>query len=193
MKKLSLSLITVLTMSTFAAASGEVGPYAGVSYGFENIKVDSVLGTVFEDDFGSIAINGGYTFTENIAVEGRYWFGLSSNTDLSYSSDLNSDVAIDAWGIYAKPMYPVNYEFNIYALLGYGGMDVTYDLPIGGSITSDSVSGFSWGLGGEYMFFRELSVFVDYTSIIDSEDGSIDSIYTQDSLDTVNIGINYRF
>jgi len=213
MKKLNLSLVTVLTMSTFAIAGGDMapvepevvvdtpmvvedkGPYVGIAYGYEKIRIDRESGgsSLLDEKFGSIMLDAGYKFNPYIAIEGRYWFGLSSSNDLAWRSGLNSDVTIDAWGIYAKPMYPVTTEFDIYGLVGYSGVDATYDPSNGGSITSDTVNGFSWGVGGAYSFSDKWSLFVDYTSIIDSEDGNLDAINSEDSLDTVNVGVNYKF
>jgi len=215
MKKLNLSLVTVLAMSTFAIAGGDIapvepevvvetpmavedkGPYVGIAYGYQEIEIDRIDnvsgGTLFDEKFGSIMIDAGYKFNDNIAIEGRYWFGLSSSQGLSWRSGVPSDVTIDAWGLYVKPMYPVSPAFDIYALLGYAGVDATYDIPNGGTLTSDTVNGFSWGIGGEYTFSNNWSVFADYTSIIDGEDGNVDAIRTEDSLTTLNIGVNYRF
>jgi len=215
MKKLNLSLVTVLAMSTFAVAGGDIapvepevmvdtpmvvedkGPYVGIAYGYQEIEIDRIDrvagGTLLDEKFGSIMLDAGYKFNDNIAIEGRYWFGLSSSNDLGWRSGLNSDVTIDAWGLYVKPMYPVTPAFDVYALLGYAGVDATYDIPNGGSITSDTVNGFSWGIGGEYTFSNNWSVFADYTSIIDGEDGNLDAIRTEDSLTTLNIGVNYQF
>lgn len=215
MKKLNLSLVTVLAMSTFAIAGGDIapvepevvvetpmvvedkGPYIGIAYGYENIQVDRINnitgGTLIDEKFGSIMLDAGYKFNDNVAIEGRYWFGLSSNKGLSWRNGIPSDITIDAWGLYVKPMYPVSSAFDIYALLGYGGMDTTYDIPNGGTLTSDNVSGFSWGIGGEYTFSNNWALFVDYTSIIDNEDGNLDGIRTENTLDTVNIGVNYKF
>jgi opacity protein-like surface antigen len=215
MKKLNLSLVAVLAMSTFAVAGGDIapvepevmvdtpmvvedrGPYVGIAYGYQTIEIDRIDivqgGTLLDEKFGSIMLDAGYKFNDNIAIEGRYWFGLSSNKGLSWRSGIPSDISIDAWGIYVKPMYPVSPSFDIYALLGYAGVDATYDIPNGGNITSDTVNGFSWGIGGEYTFSNDWSLFVDYTSIINGEDGNIDAIRTEDSLTTLNIGVNYKF
>jgi len=216
MKKLNLSLVTILAMSTFAIAGGDIAPvepevmveetpmvvedkglYLGIAYGYQTAEIDRIDnqfgGTLLDADFGSIMIDAGYKFNSNIAIEGRYWFGLSDSQGLSWKHGLNSDVTIDAWGLYLKPMYPVSPAFNIYALLGYAGVDATYDIPNGGSLTSDSTNGFSWGIGGEYSFSNNWSLFVDYTSIINGEDGNVDVIDTEDSLTALSIGVNYKF
>jgi len=217
MKKFNLSLVAVLAMSTFAIAGGDIAPvepvvetpyvevstgafYVGAAYGWQNLTIDSVkdingvplLGDL-DKNFGSIMIDAGYKFNPYIAVEGRYWFGLSSSNNLGWRSDLSNDITVDAWGLYVKPMYPVTDAFNIYALLGYGATDVTYDRPFGGTLTSDSVDGFSWGLGADYAFTDNVSVFVDYVSLVDDERTNIGFDNANVSVESVNFGVNYSF
>ena len=138
-------------------------------------------------------LDAGYKFNQYVAVEGRYWSGINSSNDLAWRTGINSDITVDAWGVYLKPMFPVSNGLNIYGLLGYGSADATYEPNNNLSITSDSVSGFSWGVGAEYAFTNNWSVFIDYTSIIDGESGNVDAINTEDSLSTVNFGVNYQF
>ena len=215
MKKLTLSLVTILATSTFAIAGGDIEPvepmvpavvvdeapastgglYLGIAYGYETLTIDRASGgNLIDEQFGSIMLDAGYKFNQYVAVEGRYWAGISSSNDLAWRTGLPSDVTVDAWGVYLKPMFPVSNQFNIYGLVGYGSADATYE-PSNTliSISSDSVSGFSWGVGADYALTNNWSVFVDYTSIIDGEDGNTDRIITEDSLDTVNIGVNYQF
>jgi len=213
MKKLNLSLVTILAMSTFAIAGGDIAPvepavetpyvepakaggfYLGLAYGWQNLTLDNTVpgNGGLDADFGSIMIDAGYKFNPYIAVEGRYWFGLSSSNDLSWKSDLNSDITVDSWGLYVKPMYPVSPAMNIYALLGYGSTDVTYDIPNGGSLTSDSVDGFSWGIGADYAFTDNWAVFIDYTEAINDESVYVGAHKFDASVDMVNFGVNYTF
>ena len=63
-------------------------------------------------------LQAGYKFNSYVAVEGRYWLGLSDNAWATISNNLiQSEGEIDAWGVYVKPMYPVTPAFDIYALL----------------------------------------------------------------------------
>ncbi|MEA2047109.1 MAG: porin family protein [Campylobacterota bacterium] len=214
MKKIVLSAVAVAAMGTFAIAGGDIAPvepvvetpyvepvaevggfYLGLAYGWQNLTLDNTVpgdGNL-DADFGSIMIDAGYKFNPYIAVEGRYWFGLSSSNDLSWKSDLNSDITVDSWALYVKPMYPVTDAINIYALLGYGSTDVTYDIPTGGSLTSDSVDGFSWGIGADYAFTDNWAVFIDYTSAINDESVYVDGDKFDASVDMVNFGVNYTF
>jgi len=215
MKKLTLSLTAILAMSTFAVAGGDIAPvepmvpavvveeapvanggfYVGIAYGYEKLVIEreSNGNNLVDEKFASIMLDAGYKFNQYIAVEGRYWSGINSSNDLAWRTGINSDITVDAWGLYVKPMFPVTNSFNIYGLVGYGSAEATYEPNNNLSITSDSVSGFSWGIGADYAITNNWSVFVDYTSIIDGESGNLDRIDTDDSLSTVNVGVNYQF
>ena len=213
MKKLNLSLVTILAMSTFAIAGGDIepvepmvpavvvetptvktGPYIGIAYGYEKLTIDRENGgNLLDEKFGSILLDAGYKFNKYLAVEGRYWAGINSSNDLAWRSGIPSDITVDAWGIYAKPMFPVTSNVNIYGLVGYGSADATYEPNNNITITSDSTTGFSWGVGADVSVAENWSIFIDYTSIIDAEGGNLDAINTEDSLNTVNIGVNYLF
>ena len=222
MKNIVLSAVAVLAMSSFAVAGGDIAPveepivvveepvvstggfYLGLAYGFMNAEITDqayignydVEQTVLDEDFSSIMIQAGYDFNQYVGVEGRYWFGLDSDTAL-YSGDDNlpADVNIDAWGIYVKPMYPVSEAFNVYALLGYAGADIEED-NANFDLSSDSVDGFSWGLGAEYTFSDAVGIFVDYVSIYDDDEDVLVNGYdvnTEATISSFNIGVNYRF
>jgi opacity protein-like surface antigen len=211
MKKLNLSLAAIFAMGTFAVAGGNITPvepvveepivvestgnfYLGLAYGWQTLQLDDGIygNNYLDDNFGSIMIDAGYNFNKYVAVEGRYWFGLSSSNDLGWTSDLPADITIDAWGIYVKPQYSFD-TFKIYALLGYGSADATYDRPTGGSYTSDSADGFSWGIGADYSITDNIAIFLDYTSIIDGDTGEVNGWPIDTSVDTWNFGVTYNF
>ena len=137
-------------------------------------------------------IDAGYKFNEYVAIEGRYWFGLSSSNVLGWTGGVTSDTTVDSYAIYVKPMYPVTEAFDIYALLGYGGTDISHDLAGGGSFSEDA-SGFSWGIGAEYGFTDNVSMFIDYTDIINGENISRNGTSADLSVTNVNFGVNYYF
>jgi len=228
MKKLNLSLVAIFAMGTFAVAGGDIAPvepvveevtviestgnfYLGLAYGYLNDQTDvtatppampSQVHTPIDDNFSEVMLQAGYNFNEYIALEGRYWIGMSSNINYSDTNPLltNSDTTIDAWGIYVKPQYPVTEAFNVYALLGYGGADVTIDNvgDTGLQYVSDSVDGFSWGLGASYSITDNVSLFVDYVSIYnDNEDyynpSTGYSFNVDETIDTWNFGVTYNF
>ena len=159
---------------------------------------------LFDTDHSDIMLQAGYKFNSYVAIEGRYWFGLSDETIYN-----DVDTSVDAWGIYVKSMYPVTDAFDIYALLGYGATDYTFSQTITGnngwitdrSLVTDSDDGFSWGLGASYAFTDNVAIFIDYVSIYsDSEDyvgldasGLAQDFETDRTVDTWNFGVTYQF
>jgi len=218
MKKFNLSLVAAMALgSTMLMAGGDITPvepmvevpvvmevmnddsgfYLGLGYGWQGLELEDTTGVnpTFDENFGSIMIDAGYKFNQYVAVEGRYWYGLSSSNDLGWTGGWgNSDITVDSWAIYVKPMYPVTDAVNIYALLGYGSTDVDYDAGSNATVTVDSADGFSWGLGVDYSFTENVSMFVDYTSVVNAEVVNVAAFDTiEETLNNVNIGVNYKF
>lgn len=183
MKKVSLSLVALLAMNTFAVAGGDftapVEPqvtipeeveestgsfYVGAGYSYINLDAE-----VVEHDSDATLLLAGYNFNQYIAVEARY-AGLTDS--------------IDNASIYAKPMYPIG-DAKVYALLGYG--ETTVD-----DGADSSESGFQWGLGANYAVTENIGVFADYTSLYD--DTGFDGQTTNDvTVYSVNVGVTYTF
>lgn len=208
MKKFNLSLVTVLAMSTFAIAGGDIAPvepvivedkgfYLGLGYGFLSADRDTYI-PIFDvttnkgsEDYDQIMLQAGYKFNSYVAVEGRYWLGLSDNAWAAISSNLIQSVGeIDAWGIYVKPMFPVTRGLDIYALLGYANTDyfITNSL-----IGSGDLDGFSWGLGASYEFENKFSVFIDYTELYNDDYTNSLGWKIDDTIDVTTVGVSYRF
>jgi len=148
----------------------------------------------------------GYKFNSYVAIEGRYWFGLSDTFSNAWTGTNGYDLSVDAWGLYVKPMYPVTDALDVYALLGYGAAqaDVSgWNNTTGfNSIHGDSWDGFSWGLGASYAFTDNVSIFADFVRIVSSSDDLADYtsngvVFTDRELDqdvdTWNFGVTYQF
>ena len=180
MKKVSLSIVALLAMNTFAVAGGDftapVEPqvnipeveestgsfYVGAGYSYINLDADIV-----EHDSDATLLLAGYNFNQYIAVEARY-AGLTD--------------CIDNAAIYAKPMYPIGDAAKVYALLGYG--DTSYD----NGVVDNSENGFQWGLGANYAVTENIGVFADYTNLYDDTFAGVDS-----TVDAINVGVTYTF
>ena len=145
----------------------------------------------YEEDHNTVMLQAGYKINSYFAVEGRYWNsfgdadwsnkgekdsyhgnGIANSTppavgDGPYDLSGSYDGDFKAWGIYVKPMYPVTDAFDIYALLGYGNVEI-------GDGWLDE-SGFQWGLGASYEFTNNLAVFVDYVNMY-NDDGSEENL-----------------
>ena len=228
MKNIVLSAAAVFALSSFAVAGGDITPveepavevpeviapvtdagfYLGLGYGYLNGTIDYTAANVtynaLDDSFGEVLIQAGYKFNQYVAVEGRYWFGVSNGSFLNPGGQsgglgtLGDDLTIDGWGIYVKPMYPVTEAFDVYALLGFGGINWTLDNGNWFDYADDSETGFTWGIGVSYDFTENVSAFIDYVSIYDDTNNyaNLDYLTNVDediTVDTINFGVTYKF
>jgi len=167
-----------------------------------------VTGTA-DADWNAVMLQAGYQFNPYLAVEGRYWTNVGTGDQegtLVFEGFEDSPYVmsgdapdIDAWGIYLKPMLPVGESFNVYALLGYGNVE----------IANMDESGFQWGAGASYSISDNLSLFVDYVSLYDDATtstspfdipletgGSVLGDLEQNldqSIYSINVGLTYKF
>ena len=202
MKKIVLSVWAVAAMSSLGFAGGDmkdvepaIEPVVEIETAEKNFYVGLGLsalstGTGSIDFFNNhkardrtlnLLFMAGYEFNPYVAVEGRY------STYVYEEDSLNSDT----WGIYLKPQYPVNEDFKVYALLGFGGM--TVDGVSGVDIDVDD-TGFQWGLGASYGVAEDIAIFVDYVSIANDmgADSWLGTSADVDS-DALTVGVTYNF
>ncbi len=146
------------------------------------VSMDIFNAKAGQDRLGNITLQAGYNYNEYVAVEGRYTTTLS-NEDL---------VELSGWSIFVKPQYPVTEDFNIYALLGFGG--VTMD-PVNNSGVDVDDTGFQWGLGLSYDITESISVFGDYTNMANDMDGYYWNRpgLIQVDADAFTLGLTYKF
>ena len=202
MKKIVLSVWAVAALSSLGFAGGNmkdvepaVEPVVEVVEAEKNFYVGLGLsalstGTGDMDFFDNhsdrdrtvnLLLVAGYEFNPYMAVEGRY------STYVYQEDSLNSDT----WGVYVKPQYPVNNDFSLYALVGFGGM--TVDGIDGADIDVDD-TGFQWGLGVNYAYSEDTTFFVDYVSIANDMDAdSWGGTAAEVSADAITLGVTYNF
>ena len=198
--------VEVIVVEEVEVVAVDASFYLGLGYGSlsgeETYKWNPGQGEVsFEEDsrdFDQLLLQVGYKFNSYVAIEGRYWAGMN-DLDGVWDYDgmfIDTTAQLDAWGIYVKPMYPVTPEFDVYALLGYGGASLEEDINIIGGTLSETtdLDGFSWGLGVAYTFNESISVFVDYVSLYDDTiDYDVYNASSEFQIDTVNVGVSYNF
>ncbi|MDD2451137.1 MAG: porin family protein [Sulfurovum sp.] len=200
MKKVTLSLITIISLSTFAVAGGDISPvepyvnvpevtddkpgnfHIGFGYSYMNMNVENP-----DEDLTahSVLFKGGYNFNEYIGVEGRYTMSVGDLTlDDGQESDVDGDMS--NLGIYAKVMYPVMEQFTVYGLLGYGQVTVDNGAEL-------SESGFQWGIGAEYTVTENIGLFVDYANLYN--DTGFDGAFAGRDVmvDAISVGATYKF
>ena len=196
-----LSLVSILALSGVSYAGGDIVPveevivpdvdnsafYIGLGIGYSSLNDDF---TNEEISNNTVMLQAGYRYNEYVSLEGRYSFGFNTDYDRGHLLpdpflDYNGDVS--NWGIYVKPMYPIG-DFNIYALLGYGGVQLD-DLMLGDAYED----GFQWGLGGSYAINENFSVFVDYVSLYDDTGFDYRAQLRNIDSDTWTVGVSYKF
>jgi OOP family OmpA-OmpF porin len=135
--------------------------YIGGGIAWAKLSEDSCFnapGCSYEDATWGAMVRGGYEFNQYFGIEAR-WLRTS------WDEGPFGGTPLQHIGIFAKPQVPLNDDFNLYGLLGYG---YTENLGNGGRLQYfDHDDGFSAGIGLEY----DLS----------SKDDDYDSYKTQDN------------
>ncbi len=202
MRKSVLSLVSILALSGLAYAGGDVAPveepvvvpvvdhsafYVGLGFGQASVNDNP---TAEEITSTMLMLQAGYQYNDYVALEGRLSFGF--NTDYSPGNTANLagdyDNDITSWGLYVKPMYPVTDAFDIYALLGYGGVQ------LGNLENGDAyVDGFQWGLGAQYEVMENVLIFADYVKLYDDTGFDYRAKLEAVDSDAWTLGVSYRF
>jgi len=198
MRKITISMAAFVALSSFGVAGGDIVPapvvtdevdtssfYVGLALSAVSTRDAAVSMDIFnakagQDRLGNLTFQAGYNFNEYVAVEGRYTTTIADD----------DAVEMDGWSIFVKPQYPVTEDFNIYALLGFGG--ITMDPTTLKYVDVDD-SGFQWGLGASYDFTENISVFFDYTNLANDMDGIYWDGALQIDADAFNLGLTYKF
>lgn len=152
MKKVILSVVTMVAMSSTSFAGGDFTPVVepvievpilqadvsglylglGVSSAFFDAVCD--CGGKFEDYTYGGVLRVGYDFNQYIGVEARV---------LSSTLEENGAKIKSHYGIFLKPSYPVSQDINVYGLAGFASTEVGDDIVL-------EEDGFAWGVGLEY-------------------------------------------
>jgi len=199
MKKIILSLVSVLALNSFAFAGGDLAPVVEpiieednsafyIGLGIDSMELnDDTTGE--EITRGGVSFIAGYQYNEYIAIEGRYNLGISTDyNEGTWQAVQDYDDDMTAWGIYLKPMYPITEEFDIYALLGYGGIELTN---IAGGDPYES--GFQWGLGAQYEVVESWTISLDYVSLYDGTGLDYRAQLDDIDADIWTLAVSYKF
>ena len=216
MKKIILSLVAIGTLG-FAGGDivpvvlvadeiDETGFYLGAGVSAMSSRESSVSMDMFnvktgQDRLGNINLMAGYMINNYLAVEGRYGFGITDEDKVEMNSQ---------WSLFLKPMYKFENDedrsnggnyFAVYALLGYGGIDLT---GVNGVTANVNETDFQWGLGLSYTF-RETSsegtykyqdswtIYADYTNVGSNMNGLYYTGDGQVDADAFTVGLIYKF
>ena len=146
MKKVLLSAITIMALSSVSTAGKNVAPvlsevepiveatpkienngvYVGIGYSKLTRDNKEVMGNFDNKDVirtsQNILASIGYKYSDYIAIEGRYWFDVNGYESKIADIYFEKYDDVSTYGIYLKPMYTVPLTEDrlvAYALLGY--------------------------------------------------------------------------
>jgi len=202
--------VTAMTVSDWSGAY--VG--ANINYGTGELNAIGELGdlasdagvdrTISEPDGTSGAIRAGYDWQAGNAV-----FGLGAEYNVGkYKAGFRGELgdAVDTIGasaeveikdtatVFARAGYLVSPNFLAYGLLGYTRAKGEANASFEGESESGSVtlSGATFGLGGEYKFSSNWSGYAEYAYTdfgdVRDTDGNLEADLSQ-----IKLGVNYRF
>jgi len=222
MKKLALSVATLVAMSNLVFAGGDVEPvvepkmtipepnrvvetpmeveseggfYVGIAYAYamEKERAGFAPNNIIPLDDATWEISGMALAGYQINDNFAIEGRVSGNLDdVKYSDNDVADYDLTNAALYAKVMYPVADVANVYALLGYGETTIE-DKNLNVESKSD---GFQWGVGAAYKVNDKVSVFADYTQLAQEEEyerNSVDATRPELDVGSVNLGVAYKF
>jgi len=181
-------------------AEQPVPVYIGVGLVYGKYSGCTSPGCKYEDVTYGAMLRAGYEWNQYFGVEARMLATF-------WGADPLGGEKLQHIGIFAKPMYPLGNDFNVYGLLGYGWTKTTTELS-GSLLPTLNQSGFSAGLGVEYDLSDKEDDFEEDTLYDRSFDGQADEergwgLFVDyqrllidsnvPNLDVVSAGVTYDF
>lgn len=160
MRSILLSAVAIAALSTGVASAQSQGG-GSVSAGYTVIDGDG-------GDLGAITLRGGYDFTQHFGIEGEGHIGVKDEEFMGV--DISLDYGLAAYGVARLPV--AENGSNIFLRAGYGVLSI--EGSAGGITVSEDVDGFAFGIGGEFLFFANQGLRLDYT-VFDGDDGEADT------------------
>ena len=183
---LSTSFTRLLLLGVFAAtcnpAQAEIewtGLYSGIIYSSSRDEFDPDEGVSNNETRGHLKVKLGKYLNDYISIEGQ--FGMTTNSDF--------DQGISTLGAFVRANQSFG-KYTVYGLLGFSGI-FAYD----DGLENVNESGLSYGIGLEVFGSKDLSISLEYVSILDkSVNGGDPNFGSGDlSFDTLGIGFTYFF
>lgn len=184
MKKASILTIAC----ALACAAGVTHAQTYVEGGIASLSTDFGDGLKFKPRMLAGIV--GYSVHPNLAVEGMLGVnagkGNTTFTDVNNQSITASLKYTSSYGVFLKPRYAIDPQFEVFARLGYVKSNASSSATSGNASTaySGSDSDFAYGIGGNYNFDKNLYASLGYMVY-----------YKKDDVKTsgFNFGLGYRF
>ncbi len=173
----------VILGSGYAYAADDSGVYVNVGASLidGDTEQNSIAAASQSLSFKAVTGRLGYQLSEYIAVEGEVGFGLGSK-DIDFSesvttggSPITGDFKVkNYYAIFARGILPVSENFDLFARVGYGQVDVKGSFTIfdpNGPITYSTSNDFDdalFGGGAQFNFTPNDGIRADYTKFDDA-------------------------
>lgn len=177
MRTIAMAVVATAGLLGLGSAYAADGLYFGANFSSVTYK---------EDGFPSakpttLALKLGNQFNKNLAVEGRFGFGLSGDTVTV--SGIPIEFEIDNYfGIYGKGILPLSEVFSVYGLVGFTSGKATASA-FGVSI-SESDSDVSFGFGADFAVSKSTAINVEWAKLFEG---------TGYKVEALSIGVNFKF
>lgn len=167
----------------FSMSGPDSGWYVGGSVGQSKIDCDTsgIPGASCDDSDTAFRIFGGYQFNKNFAAElGYNEFGEAKAS----AGGVSVTGEAKGFDLVAVGILPLNEKFSVFGKLGWHMSDVDVSSNVGVS-ESESNSDFTYGIGLQYNFSRNLGVRAEYQQF--------KKVGEDTDVDVMSIGVVYKF
>ena len=161
--------IALLSVAGTGVAESEDKNYLGVQYGVGDYSEDGI-----SRSFNPTAymIRVGRYFSSDFSIEGRLGAGLEEDTQFLPefgASGLDASLELDSiMGVYGLWHIDLSESSAIYGILGASKVKGTVSLPkLPASKSSDSETGFSYGIGVDIGFSGKVALNIEYLIYLD--------------------------
>ncbi len=195
-----MKLITAAVLSLIpvcAAADNYHGFYLGGGGGIVSFEDSSSVDADLNDiDLNAIELFGGYKYNSALGIELRVGTNFSEREisseveDAGVTHGLEREVSIDHYqSLYYRPEL-ANEVAKLYGLIGYSQLEYSSTTvnATGGTFgvedTSESESGFSYGVGIGFVINADFNINFEYRRLIDKKDYEVE---------LAGINFDYRF
>ena len=208
MKKITISLIAVIALSSQSYAGGDISPVT--AYETEDVIEATKLIEVVEPEMVEPVVKVVEPEVVPTEIKKTGWYaglGITAGRvsdvhceDITYGVmakvgyDVNEYVGVEArgmrtnWeyegakikhaGVFLKPQYPASEDVNVYGLVGYAKTTTSH-------IKNIDETGLAYGAGAEYTVTEDMNLFVDYERLLEKSDVP--------DLDALSLGVSYDF
>lgn len=179
MKKASILAIACALTAAAGVAQAQVKSPLYVEGNVTALTTDLGDGLKFKPRVLSAIV--GYDVHPNLAVEGMV--GLNAGKGSTTVSGVNTSLKYtSAVGVFLKPHYAINPQFDVFARVGY--VSTRGEFTAGSNSTTGTDSDVAYGLGGNYNIDKNLYATLGYM-VYYKKDGV--------KTDGFNVGVGYRF